>query len=69
MAGFHQRYMQSNRALRAWTRMARTLDVDLIAPQHGCLFRGKAMVEQFYDWLDSLDCGIDVMEHMYKVPA
>jgi flavorubredoxin len=69
MEGFHRRYMQSNRALRAWTRMARTLDVEIIAPQHGQLFRGKEMVRRFYDWCDALECGIDVMEGSYKVPA
>lgn len=69
MAGFHRRYMQSNKAMRAWTRMARTLDVEIIAPQHGLLFRGKEMVSKFYDWCDSLECGIDVMEHVYKIPA
>jgi len=68
MEGFHKRYMQSNRALRAWTAMVRGLDVECIAPQHGLLFRGKALVQQFYDWCDSLSCGIDVMEHIYKVP-
>lgn len=69
MEGFHQRYMQSNRALRAWTKMARGLDVDIIAPQHGLLFRGKHMVQRFYDWCESLSCGIDRMEHIYKVPT
>ncbi len=69
MEGFHRRYMQSNRALRAWSRMARSLDVEIIAPQHGLLFRGKEMVNQFYDWCDQLECGIDVMESAYKIPA
>lgn len=68
MEGFHRRYMQSNRALRAWTKMARSLDVEIIAPQHGQLFRGKEMVHRFYDWCDTLECGIDVMEGVYKVP-
>lgn len=69
MEGFHRRYMQSNRALRAWTKMARSLDVEIIAPQHGQLFRGKEMVEKFYTWCENLECGIDVMEGIYKVPA
>lgn len=69
MAGFHRRYMQSNRALRAWARMARSLDVEIIAPQHGLLFRGKEMVRKFYEWCEQLECGIDVMENSYTVPA
>ena len=69
MDGFHRRYMQSNRALRAWARMARTLDVEIIAPQHGLLFRGKQMVNTFYEWCEQLACGIDVMETIYQVPS
>jgi len=68
MDGFHRRYMSSTAALRAWVAMARGLDVDIIAPQHGALFRGQ-MVHQFYDWLETLECGIDNMAHVYKVPA
>lgn len=69
MEGFHRRSMQSKRALHAWTRMARTLDVEIIAPQHGLVFRGKDMVARFYDWCDGLECGIDVMESIYQVPG
>jgi len=69
MTGFHRRYMQGNRAMKAWANMVRGLDIDIIAPQHGSLFRGKAMVNRFIDWCANLECGIDVMEHIYKVPA
>ena len=68
MEGFHRRYMSSTAALRAWVGMARTLDVQIIAPQHGALFRGE-MVGQFYDWLETLECGIDAMADVFKVPA
>jgi flavorubredoxin len=69
MEGFHRRYMCSNRALRAWTKMVRGLDVQMIAPQHGALMRGPAMVKRFLDWCDTLECGIDVMEDVFQVPA
>jgi flavorubredoxin len=69
MQGFHQRYMGSSRALRAWVRMARQLDIETIAPQHGALFRGRAMVGRFLDWLFQLPCGIDLMEHIYALPT
>ena len=69
MTGFHRRYMCSNRALRAWVRMARTLDIQILAPQHGALFRGPALVGRFLDWCEGLDCGIDVMEDIYQVPS
>jgi flavorubredoxin len=69
MEGFHRRYMTSNRAMSAWAGMVRNLDIDIIAPQHGALFRGKPMVEKFIDWCASLDCGIDLITPLYKVPA
>lgn len=69
MAGFHRRYMVSNRAMRAWARMARSLDIETIAPQHGAMFVGKAMVGRFVEWCEGVECGIDLMEGIFKVPA
>lgn len=69
MEGFHRRYMASAKALRAWVTMVRTLDVELIAPQHGALFRGKELVGRFLDWCESLECGVDLMPAAYRVPA
>ena len=68
MEGMHRRYMASNKALRSWTAMARTLDIEAIVPQHGSLFRGKAMVARFLDWCDSLECGVDLIEGPYRAP-
>ena len=67
--GFHKRYMASNRAMKAWAAMARTLDIEIIAPQHGAIFKGKDMVKTFIDWCDGLACGVDLIEPAYKVPA
>lgn len=69
MEGFHRRYMASGRTLKAWVRMARPLDIDVIAPQHGALFRGKDMVTKFFDWCDGLSCGVDVMDDVYRIPT
>lgn len=69
MQGFHERYMCTQRAMRAWVRMVRTLDIEIIAPQHGALFRGKPMVERFLSWCEGLECGIDRMEDIYQVPV
>lgn len=69
MEGFHRRYMVSNKVLRHWARMARTLGIDMIVPQHGSPMRGPA-VGQFIDWVESLSCGIDLMDDRhYAVPA
>lgn len=69
MEGFHRRYMASKRVMKAWADMARTLDVEVIAPQHGALFRGKEMVNRFLDWVSDLDCGIDLLESRFRVPG
>lgn len=68
MEGFHKRYMVSQRALSAWVKMVRQLDIEIIAPQHGALFRGKPMVNRFLTWCDGLACGIDIMEGIYQIP-
>jgi flavorubredoxin len=56
MEGFHRRYMASNLASGRWVSMARTLDIEIIAPQHGAIFRGKEMVERFLErlWCEGL---------------
>lgn len=62
MVGFHRRYMAGRRAMQVWARLVRQLDIETIAPQHGSIFRGKALVQRFIDWAEGLDCGIDLLE-------
>jgi flavorubredoxin len=69
MEGFHKRYMTSNRSMRAWVKMVRQLEIDIIAPQHGALFRGKEKCKRFIDWCESLQCGVDVMDDVYRIPS
>ena len=69
MLGFHRRYMVSARALRPWVRMVRSLDIETIAPQHGAVFKGRAMVEAFLSWAEQLECGLDLMQDIYRVPT
>lgn len=69
MEAFHKRYMASNRALYAWAQMVRQLDIEIIAPQHGALFRGKDMVNTFIDWVEHLECGIDLISELYQIPS
>jgi len=61
MKGFHQRYMASNKACRLWANMVREMDVEMMVPQHGSPFVGKAMIHQFLDWISELPCGIDLL--------
>ena len=69
MEAFHRRYMVSNKILRYWASMVRTLDIEMIVPQHGAPIRGKAAVAQFIEWAENLSCGIDLMTlSNYRVP-
>ncbi|NIP74069.1 MAG: MBL fold metallo-hydrolase [Gammaproteobacteria bacterium] len=54
---FHQRWMPSNRAKADWIRRVRDLEIDIMAPQHGRLFRG-ADVQRFLDWFEALEVGL-----------
>jgi len=70
MESFHRRYMNTNKVLRYWVNMVRTLDLEMIVPQHGAAFVGKQMIERFLSWLENLDCGTDLMtQDHYRVPA
>jgi len=49
--------------------MVRTLEIEQIVPQHGRRFVGKAMCHRLIDWLETLPCGIDVLDQRaYQVP-
>ena len=61
MEPFHRRFMASRRACRAWAAAVRRLDVETIVSQHGAILRGRGTVERFLDWLEGLECGVDVL--------
>ena len=69
MEGFHKRYIPTSKILKTWVKMVRELDIETIAPQHGAIFKGKDVVNKFLDWLENLECGIDIMEDVYKIPT
>lgn len=58
--GFHRRFMNSNKAIRCWIETIADLDIDILAPQHGPIYRGPAVAE-FINWLGQLKCGIDLL--------
>jgi flavorubredoxin len=69
MIGFHERYMVSRKACRLWASMIRKLDVAMIVPQHGRPFIGYNMVNNFLDWIENLNCGVDLItQQFYQVP-
>lgn len=69
MEGFHKRYIASSRALKNWAKMVRQLDIEIIAPQHGAIFKGKDMVNKFINWVENLQTGVDIMDDIYKIPT
>lgn len=56
MKMFHQRWMPSNAAKNDWVRRARHLEIDMMVPQHGRIFRGDD-VRRFLDWFEQLSVG------------
>jgi len=69
MKGFHRRYMGSSLACRLWAKMVRELDIEIIAPQHGAMFCGKPMVNQFIDWVEGLEVGAETMPDVFQLPV
>ncbi len=64
MEGFHRRYMSNNVALRRWVKSVRGLDIERIVPQHGAIIP-RDMIETFFDWLEQLECGTDLIDQIY----
>lgn len=56
MDAFHRRWMGSPAARDAWVAMVSRLDVQVLAPQHGLMFRGDD-VKRFLDWFAGLEIG------------
>lgn len=50
---FHRRWMPSAEAKRYWLERVRALDITMMCPQHGAIFRG-ADVKRFFDWFEDL---------------
>ena len=64
LENFHKRYMASNKVCKAWVKNISELQVDLIAPQHGAVFRDDN-VQNFLTWFNELQCGSDLIENLY----
>lgn len=58
---FHRRYMCGNKAVRCWVDTIADLDIAMLAPQHGPIYRGQAVAD-FLAWFRELACGADLME-------
>lgn len=53
---FHQRWMPSERAKMAWIDRVRKLDVQMLCPQHGCIYKDEN-VGRFLNWLETIEVG------------
>jgi flavorubredoxin len=70
MEGFHRRYMSCNKALRLWVQMARQLEISMLVPQHGAPIKGAQAINDFFDWIEGLQCGIDLFgQNNYQIPT
>lgn len=54
--GFHRRWMGSEVAKRDWCERVSRLDIELMCPQHGAIYRGRD-VGRFVNWLAELKVG------------
>ena len=56
-AGFHRRWMGSNSAKLDWCERAAKMEIDMLCPQHGAIFRGED-VQRFINWFAELKVGV-----------
>lgn len=56
LRAFHQRVMPSEIAKKDWINRIRKLDVKMMCPQHGRIFRGDE-VTKFLNWFEELPIG------------
>lgn len=54
---FHRRWMGSDKAKRDWCYRVSQLDIEMLCPQHGAIYRGE-QVRRFIDWFAHLEVGI-----------
>ena len=62
---FHRRYMTSSKAAARWVQEVRMLSPDMIAPQHGSIYRGE-IARKFLNWFADLKCGVDLIDEFYR---
>ena len=55
--GFHRRWMGSERAKREWCARVSDMEIEMLCPQHGAIYRGDD-VRRFIDWFAHLEVGI-----------
>ena len=56
---FHRRWMGSNEAKLDWCERVAAMDIDMLCPQHGCIYQGGD-VERFINWFAELRVGTGI---------
>jgi flavorubredoxin len=52
-----------------WARRVRAMDVNMLLPRQGCWPKGKEVSAAFLDWIENLNCGIDLFtQDHYQLP-
>ena len=55
--GFHKRWMGSNYHKDQWCERVSGMEIDMLCPQHGAIYRGED-VKRFIEWFRRLDVGL-----------
>ena len=53
---FHRRWMGSNEAKNDWCDRVGNMQIDMLCPQHGAIYRGED-VARFIQWFRDLKVG------------
>ena len=64
LESFHKRYMASNLFTSRWVKSLEKMNIDIIAPQHGAIFK-DIHVKEFLTWFKELKCGSDLIDKIY----
>lgn len=59
--GFHKRWMGSNEAKNDWCDRVGAMDIKMLCPQHGAIYRG-ADVARFIQWFRDLEVGLHTIK-------
>ncbi len=62
--GFHKRYMTSHEACKMFSEKMKKLDIEIMAPQHGALYKGDSVLK-FFDWFEKIKCGVDILNEIW----
>ncbi|NPB05245.1 MAG: MBL fold metallo-hydrolase [Aquificae bacterium] len=67
-----QRFMGGRQVFKPYARLLREIDeifgIEVIAPQHGAIIRGRENVLRTIEWLENLEAGPDIIGPIFQIP-